>query len=77
MVVANPPAITTARDTAHAKRISQEVRNTYGKIRIPSDNPISDPVRSSPVSRFFIGVWLNDNPLTATASVCVPMASAR
>ena len=67
----------SAKVTAMASRGSPNTSQIIGNASSASTTPMSKPVRSSlPISRP-MPTWLSDKPRTATASLCVPIASAR
>jgi len=48
-----------------------------GKLRPPRESPIRNPVLNSLARDLRKVAVLNERPLTAIASVCVPIASAK
>ncbi len=77
MVVAAVPAVTRDSATVVASRPSPKASHTAGQASSARAAPISRPVRISPQTSERIGTRDSDRPRTATASVWVPMASAR
>ena len=71
------PAAKMAIATAAARRTSPKATHTGRKAISPRVAPIAMPVRNSPPSKWPMPERVSDRPRTATASVCVPMASAR